>query len=55
MGADEEFFEEFELDDYEEEPPDALEEALMNCAIMPDGTCSLAGSEECDWDCPFSR
>lgn len=22
------------------------------CGMMPDGQCALAGSEECDWDCP---
>lgn len=23
-----------------------------DCGMMPDGQCSKAGSEECDWDCP---
>lgn len=22
------------------------------CGMMPDGSCSLAGTEECDWECP---
>jgi hypothetical protein len=22
------------------------------CGMMADGTCSLAGTEECDWECP---
>lgn len=25
------------------------------CGMMPDGTCSLAGTEHCDWDCTLSR
>lgn len=24
------------------------------CGLMPDGTCMLAGTEFCDWDCPHS-
>lgn len=39
-------------DDYEEADP--FEEALMNCGMGRDGLCSKAGSEECDWECPFS-
>ncbi len=22
-----------------------------DCALMPDGQCMKAGTEECDWDC----
>jgi hypothetical protein len=29
--------------------------ALMNCGMMADGLCSMAGSEECDWKCPIRR
>lgn len=29
-------------------------EAEMNCGEMPGGGCSLAGTEWCDWSCPFS-
>ncbi len=25
---------------------------LYECGMMPDGTCLLAGSEDCDWECP---
>jgi hypothetical protein len=25
------------------------------CGMMPNGQCSLAGTEECDWECPRSR
>lgn len=34
---------------------DPFELAMMNCGLMSDGNCSKAGSEECDWECPFSR
>lgn len=27
----------------------------FDCGMMPDGTCSLAGSEDCDWECPRNR
>lgn len=47
------------FDDYEEEDigaqdeDDELEEALQNCGMGRDGQCSMAGSEECDFDCPI--
>ncbi len=51
----------FECDDYYEDDfgeEDPLEEALSNCSGFMDGeyfVCGAAGSEDCDWDCPFSR
>ena len=33
---------------------DALEELAQECGMQRDGSCSLAGTEYCDWDCPFS-
>jgi hypothetical protein len=30
------------------------EEPEFDCPAGPDGQCPLAGSEECDWDCPYS-
>jgi hypothetical protein len=27
----------------------------IDCAMMPNGQCGKAGSEECDWDCPVMR
>jgi hypothetical protein len=45
----------YELEDFEESIVDPFEEALMNCGMGRDGLCSKAGSEECDWECPFSR
>lgn len=46
-----------ELDDFDDEQEgiDELEEAMMNCGMTRDGTCLKAGSEECDWECPFSE
>lgn len=44
-----------EPEDYE---PDSYEEAMANCCGHFDGKvfiCGAAGSEDCDWDCPFSR
>lgn len=48
-------------DDYydNDEPEDEFEEALLSCGrFYEEGEgwyCSKAGSEECDWSCPFSR
>ena len=33
---------------------DAEAEADALCGRQPDGGCALAGTEHCDWDCPFS-
>lgn len=33
---------------------DALEELEGECGRDSDGSCSLAGTEYCDWECPFS-
>ena len=37
-------------DDYE---PDPLEEAELACGLGRGGQCSLAGTEHCDFICPF--
>jgi hypothetical protein len=36
------------------EPWDQCEHFFPNwvCGMGPDGYCSLAGTEECDWECP---
>lgn len=26
----------------------------FDCGMLPDGTCTLAGTEDCDWECPHS-
>ena len=36
-------------DDFDED------EAYFDCALMPDGQCMKAGSEECDFECPLSH
>jgi hypothetical protein len=50
----------WERDDAEDEweradAEDEWERAMSECGMMADGYCSAAGSEYCDWDCPFSR
>ena len=25
------------------------------CGMMPDGQCSMAGTEDCDWECPRNK
>lgn len=33
---------------------DEFEEAVEECGIVPgDGGCTLAGTEHCDFECPF--
>ena len=37
-----------------ESPAEAeLNEALEECRLSTDGSCLLAGTEFCDWDCPL--
>lgn len=34
------------------------ERAVDECGLLPEhlgGGCQMAGTEHCDWDCPFSR
>jgi hypothetical protein len=51
--------EEYLDDDYgEREESDMDEEELYfhyNCHLDRNGYCGKAGSEECDFECPFSR
>ena len=42
-------------DDFEDDDEDEFEEAIANCSMGRNGLCGKAGSEECDWECPFSR
>ena len=42
--------------DFDEDEPLDLDEFdengfYRNCGMLRDGTCLLAGSEECDWEC----
>ena len=47
--------------EYDENEPDEFEEAIGNCCgWFEEGengrfVCYAAGSEDCDWECPFSR
>jgi len=34
---------------------DPYEELLSECGMTRDGGCMYAGSEYCDWDCPFDK
>jgi len=27
----------------------------FDCGMLADGTCMLAGTEDCDWECPHGR
>jgi len=33
---------------------DAIDDLMGECGKDASGSCSLAGTEYCDWDCPFS-
>lgn len=33
---------------------EAMDFLADECGKMRDGSCSMAGSEYCDWECPFS-
>lgn len=39
--------------DYDPAVDDRYEpDEFDDCGLMPDGQCTRAGSEECDWECP---
>lgn len=44
--------------DWDEDHPitdeDALDDMEDQCGRYPSGGCAYAGSEFCDWSCPFS-
>lgn len=42
-------------EDATDEEEDLFEVAVMNCSMGPDGYCGQAGSEYCEFDCPFRR
>lgn len=44
---DEDYFDDLEYE------IDELEEAMQNCSKMRNGSCLQAGSEYCDFECPF--
>lgn len=41
------------VDYYDDDPrDDGEEDGGFDCGLMPDGQCTKAGSEECDFECP---
>lgn len=51
-------FNEIDYDDYEDDNcgdcgkcEDCWDEMMQECGLQADGSCLLAGSEHCDWDC----
>jgi hypothetical protein len=43
-----------EGEDYGDESDSAKDDdETFDCHMGPDGDCELAGTEECDWDCPY--
>ncbi len=42
--------------DYDDEDfPEEDEEETFDCHLGRDGVCGKAGSEECDFECPYRR
>jgi hypothetical protein len=40
-----------DLDEPYDDGPSEDEDGYPDCGLGPDGQCSKAGSEECDWEC----
>ena len=40
-------------EDREPNDDDAIEALMDDCGKDASGSCSLAGTEYCDWECPF--
>lgn len=41
-------------DPWDDDPEfDDEEEFDGNCGMTPSGQCTMAGSEDCDWECPL--
>ena len=46
------------MDDFDNDEPEMDEdEAFLafECGMMADGYCTMAGTEDCDWECPRGR
>lgn len=41
-----------EPDEEREDDPDQVFLDFV-CGMLPNGQCMLAGSEDCDWECPY--
>ena len=40
---------------YDDDFLDEDEDDFFDCGLGFDGQCALAGSEDCDWECPHSH
>lgn len=49
MSEPDDLPEDFEYEDGPDLPDD--DDEFDDCGLMPDGQCTKAGSEECDWIC----
>ncbi len=43
----------FDWDDYDYEEGDELSEPEFDCGFITGEGCSMAGTEDCDFDCPY--
>ena len=43
----------YEPPDYDDDEFDQNDLDLDDCGLLPDGACTKAGSEECDWKCSY--
>lgn len=45
-----------DIDEFYDDDGSGWEQAIDDCGLLPElGLCTKAGSEDCDFDCPFSR
>lgn len=44
-----------EDDGYPYDDEDNEDESDFDCHMGPDGSCGLAGTEACDWECPYQN
>lgn len=42
-----------DFDDWDDEPPDSYDLDFDECGFIPGEGCPLAGSEDCELDCPY--
>jgi hypothetical protein len=54
MSCDDDWFEDDAYNDVDREM-DEFQQALDDCGEMGHGRCSLAGTEHCDFRCPFRK
>jgi hypothetical protein len=46
---------EVEMEGDEDDPEQDDDDLLAECGMLPNGLCTLAGTEHCDWDCPRNK